>query len=311
MLDYKTKCAGSSEKGSEPVILCSKMVRIAAAFLKETDPEGYEMLCEGLAKANPDSIAFINEHLLKGRTDDAELADWDLPSLIIGHRLAVASGRCAIIEPGAEESPRGWRIRVKKGDREKVTKVWDRFSASDMRHDIKLPSVARLSEKERALLGSSAEPATVRLELEPKPHLVLNVVGALAEDLGLTHWSPSMGIISIVNGTVKTVWVDTEIEEIDGELHYELSIEALMKIMAIDDAWLTTCVVPGAWYSRVPSVDGSRVPVAWSMMAHNTVEVQMPATVYAALNRRIPWFGVDDAVRWIIRMLREGQSVPC
>lgn len=44
------------------------MVRIAAAFLKETDPEGYEMLCEGL----PDSIAFINEHLLKGRTDDAE-----------------------------------------------------------------------------------------------------------------------------------------------------------------------------------------------------------------------------------------------
>ena len=68
MLDYKTKCAVSSEKGSEPVILCSKMVRIAAAFLKETDPEGYEMLCEGL----PDSIAFINEHLLKGRTDDAE-----------------------------------------------------------------------------------------------------------------------------------------------------------------------------------------------------------------------------------------------
>ena len=82
MLDYKTKCAVSSEKGSEPVILCSKMVRIAAAFLKETDPEGYEMLCEGLAKANPDSIAFINEHLLKGRTDDAEQADWDLPSLI-------------------------------------------------------------------------------------------------------------------------------------------------------------------------------------------------------------------------------------
>lgn len=200
---------------------------------------------------------------------------------------------------------------MKKGDREKVTKVWDRFSASDMRHDIKLPSVARLSEKERALLGSSAEPATVRLELEPKPHLVLNVVGALAEDLGLIHWSPSMGIISIVNGTVKTVWVDTEIEEIDGELHYELSIEALMKIMAIDDAWLTTSVVPGAWYSRVPSVDGTRVPVAWSMMAHNTVEVPMPATVYAALNRRIPWFGVDKAERWIIRMLREGQSVPC
>lgn len=211
MQDFNKECAASSDKGSEPVVLCSKMVRIAAAFLKETDPEGYEMLCEGLAKANPDSIAFINEHLLKGRTDDAEQADWDLPSLIIGHRLAVASGRCAIIEPGAEESPRGWRIRVKKGDREKVTKVWDRFSASDMRHDIKLPSVARLSEKERALLGSSAEPATVRLELEPKPHLVLNVVGALAEDLGLTHWSPSMGIISIVNGTVKTVWVDTEI----------------------------------------------------------------------------------------------------
>ena len=170
-----------------------------------------------------------------------------------------------------------------------------------MKHDIKVPSVARLSEKERKLLNSSAEPATVRLELEPKPHLVLNVVGALAEE----------GIISIVNGTVKTVWVDTEIEEIDGELHYELSIEALMKIMVIDDAWLTTSVVPGAWYSRVPSVDGTRVPVAWSMMAHNTVEVPMPATVYSALNRRIPWFGVDDAVRWIIRMLREGQSVPC
>ena len=47
------------------------------------------------------------------------------------------------------------------------------------------------------------------------------------------------------------------------------------------------------------------------MMAHNTVEVPMPATVYAALNRRIPWFGVDKAERWIIRMLREGQSVPC
>lgn len=119
MQDFNKECAASSDKGSEPVVLCSKMVRIAAAFLKETDPEGYEMLCEGLAKANPDSIAFINEHLLKGRTDDAEQADWDLPSLIIGHRLAVASGRCAIIEPGAEESPRGWRIRVKKGDREK------------------------------------------------------------------------------------------------------------------------------------------------------------------------------------------------
>ena len=156
MQDFNKECAASSDKGSEPVVLCSKMVRIAAAFLKETDPEGYEMLCEGLAKANPDSIAFINEHLLKGRTDDAEQADWDLPSLIIGHRLAVTSGRCAIIEPGADESPRGWRIRVKKGNREKVTKVWDRFSASDMRHDIKLPSVARLSEKERALLGSSA-----------------------------------------------------------------------------------------------------------------------------------------------------------
>ena len=105
--------------------------------------------------------------------------------------------------------------------------------------------------------------------------------------------------------------VDQEIEEIDGELHYELSIEALMKIMVIDDAWLTTSVVPGAWYSRVPSVDGTRVPVAWSMRAHNPVEVPRPATVYSALNRRIPWFGVDDAVRWIIRMLREGQSVPC
>lgn len=311
MLDCKTECAALSGKGSEPVVLCSKMLRIAAAFLKETDPEGYEMLCEGLARANPDSIAFINEHLLKGRTDDAEQAEWDLPSLIIGHRVAVAGGRCAIIEPGSEESPRGWRIRVKKGGREKVTKVWDRFSASDMRHDIKLPSVARLSEKERVLLSSSAEPATVRLELEPEPHLVLSVNGALAEDLGLTHWSPSLGIISIVNGIVKTVWVDTKIEEIDGELHYELSIEALMKIMAIDDAWLTTSVVPGAWYSRVLSVDGTRVPVAWCMMAHNTVEVPMPATVYAALNRRIPWFGVDDAEWWIIRMLREGRSVPC
>lgn len=311
MLDCKTECAALSGKGSEPVVLCSKMVRIAAAFLKEMDPEGYEMLCEGLAKANPDSIAFINEHLLKGRTGDSEQAEWDLPSLIIGHSVALAGGRCAIIEPGSEESPRGWRIRVKKGGREKVTKVWDRFSASDMRHDIKLPSVARLSEKERVLLNSSAEPVTMRLELEPEPHLVLTVNGALAEDLGLTHWSPSLGIISIVNGTVKTVRVNTEIEEIDGELHYELSIEALMKIMAIDDAWLTTSVVPGAWYSRVPSVDGTRVPVAWSMMAHNTVEVPMPATVYAALNRRIPWFGVDDAERWIIRMLREGQSVPC
>lgn len=61
MLDCKTECAASSDKGGEPVVLCSKMVRIAAAFLKEMDPEGYEMLCEGLAKANPDSIAFINE----------------------------------------------------------------------------------------------------------------------------------------------------------------------------------------------------------------------------------------------------------
>lgn len=64
MQDFNKECAASSDKGSEPVVLCSKMVRIAAAFLKETDPEGYEMLCEGLAKANPDSIAFINEHLL-------------------------------------------------------------------------------------------------------------------------------------------------------------------------------------------------------------------------------------------------------
>ena len=311
MLDFKTECTASSDKGSEPVILCSKMVRIAAAFLKEADPEGYQMLCEGLAEANPDSIAFINEHLLKGRTDDAEQADWDLPSLIIGHRLAAAAGRCSIIEPGSEESPRGWRIRVKKGGREKVTKVWDRFSASDMKHDIKLPSVARLSEKERSLLSSSAEPVTVRLELEPKPHLVLNVKGALAEDLGLIHWSPSLGIISIVDGTVKNLWVDTEIEKIDGELQYALSTEALMQIMAIDDAWITTSVVPGAWYCRIPSVDGTRVPAAWSMMAHNTVEVPMPASVYADLNRRIPWFGVDNAERWITRMLREGQSVPC
>lgn len=202
MQDFNKECAASSDKGSEPVVLCSKMVRIAAAFLKEMDPEGYEMLCEGLAKANPDSIAFINEHLLKGRTGDSEQAEWDLPSLIIGHSVALAGGRCAIIEPGSEESPRGWRIRVKKGGREKVTKVWDRFSASDMRHDIKLPSVARLSEKERVLLNSSAEPVTMRLELEPEPHLVLTVNGALAEDLGLTHWSPSLGIISIVNGTV-------------------------------------------------------------------------------------------------------------
>ena len=66
MQDFNKECAASSDKGSEPVVLCSKMVRIAAAFLKETDPEGYEMLCEGLAKGNPDSIAFINEHLLKG-----------------------------------------------------------------------------------------------------------------------------------------------------------------------------------------------------------------------------------------------------
>ena len=188
-----------------------------------------------------------------------------------------------------------WRIRVKKGGREKVTKVWDRFSASDMRHDIKLPSVARLSEKERVLLNSSAEPVTMRLELEPEPHLVLTVNGALAEDLGLTHWSPSLGIISIVNGTVKTVRVNTEIEEIDGELHYELSVEAVMQIMAIDDAWLTTSVVPGSWYCRVPSVDGTRVPVAWSMTAHNTVAVPMPASVYADLNRRIPWFGAGGA----------------
>lgn len=68
MQDFNKECAASSDKGSEPVVLCSMMVRIAVAFLKETDPEGYEMLCEGL----PDSIAFINEHLLKGRTDDAE-----------------------------------------------------------------------------------------------------------------------------------------------------------------------------------------------------------------------------------------------
>ena len=54
MQDFNKECAASSDKGSEPVVLCSKMVRIAAAFLKETDPEGYEMLCEGLAKANPD-----------------------------------------------------------------------------------------------------------------------------------------------------------------------------------------------------------------------------------------------------------------
>lgn len=80
MQDFNKECAASSDKGSEPVVLCSKMVRIAAAFLKETDSEGYEMLCEGLAKANPDSIAFINEHLLKGRTDDAEQADWDSSS---------------------------------------------------------------------------------------------------------------------------------------------------------------------------------------------------------------------------------------
>lgn len=53
MQDFNKECAASSDKGSEPVVLCSKMVRIAAAFLKETDPEGYEMLCEGLAKANP------------------------------------------------------------------------------------------------------------------------------------------------------------------------------------------------------------------------------------------------------------------
>ena len=55
MQDFNKECAASSDKGSEPVVLCSKMVKIAAAFLKETDPEGYEMLCEGLAKVNPDS----------------------------------------------------------------------------------------------------------------------------------------------------------------------------------------------------------------------------------------------------------------
>ena len=117
MQDFNKECAASSDKGSEPVVLCSKMVRIAAAFLKETDSEGYEMLCEGLAKANPDSIAFINEHLLKGRTGDSEQAEWDLPSLIIGHSVALAGGRCAIIEPGSEESPRGWRIRVKVAEK--------------------------------------------------------------------------------------------------------------------------------------------------------------------------------------------------
>lgn len=37
-----------------------------------------------------------------------------------------------------------------------------------------------------------------------------------------------------------------------------------MKIMAIDDAWLTTCVVPGAWYSRVPSVDSGKSSRGWS-----------------------------------------------
>lgn len=67
MLDFNKECAASSDKGSEPVVLCSKMVRIAAAFLKETDPEGYEMLCEGLAKANPDSIAFIENSYLRER----------------------------------------------------------------------------------------------------------------------------------------------------------------------------------------------------------------------------------------------------
>ncbi len=64
MQDFNKECAASS--GQVAVNLssfCSKMVRIAAAFLAEMDPEGYEMLCEGLAKANPDSIAFINEHL--------------------------------------------------------------------------------------------------------------------------------------------------------------------------------------------------------------------------------------------------------
>lgn len=51
MQDFNKECAASSDKGSEPVVLCSKMVRIAAAFLKETDPEGYEMLCEGLTRS--------------------------------------------------------------------------------------------------------------------------------------------------------------------------------------------------------------------------------------------------------------------
>lgn len=122
MQDFNKECAASSDKGSEPVVLCSKMVRIAAAFLKEMDPEGYEMLCEGLAKANPDSIAFINEHLLKGRTGDSEQAEWDLPSLIIGHSVTLAGGRCAIIEPGsgesawmAHQSEEGWQRKSHEG----------------------------------------------------------------------------------------------------------------------------------------------------------------------------------------------------
>lgn len=138
------------DKGSEPVVLCSKMVRIASAFLKETDPEGYEMLCEG-GKGQSDSIAFINEHLLKGElmTQSRLIGTFRPSSSGIGWRSRPDAVRSSV---RAEESPRGWRIRVKKGDREKVTKVWDRFSASDMKHDIKVPSVARLRRKERKAL---------------------------------------------------------------------------------------------------------------------------------------------------------------
>lgn len=94
MQDFNKECAASSDKGSEPVVLCSKMVRIAAAFFKETDPEGYEMLCEGLAKANPDSIAFINEHLLKGRTDTSTSSRGELmtQSRLIGTFRPSSSG---------------------------------------------------------------------------------------------------------------------------------------------------------------------------------------------------------------------------
>ncbi len=53
-------------------------------------------------------------------------------------------------------------------------------------------------------------------------------------------------------------------------------------------------VLPGSAPSTAP--ESSR---GLGMTAHNTVAVPMPASAHADLNRRIPWFGVDDAERWI------------